>query len=139
MMSGTEERKNEEQEAPVYVTVTGTKHYDHGNFFCGDVLCCVKEPDNPVDSEAIFAMAPASGKIGYLANAWSTTVRGTWSAGRVYDKVDNTFFVEVLFLFHGTMVARLLPTTPEVKERYDRQGSRRGDGGDPPQVLYLEK
>lgn len=44
----------------------------------------------------------------YVANSISTVVRGTSSAGRIYDKFEKTARARVLFVFHKTAVARVV-------------------------------
>lgn len=87
-----------------YVTVTGMKYYTHPAFYTGDVLHCVKEPKNSVDTEAIYAEIPIFGKVGYVANTWHTKARGTFSAGRIYDTVGKEFFVELCFILPNAMI-----------------------------------
>ena len=46
-------------------------------------------------------------KIGYVANSTKTVVRGTFSAGRIYDKMAYRHTVEVMFKLHdGKAIAR---------------------------------
>lgn len=44
----------------------------------------------------------------YVANSISTVVRGTSSAGRIYDKFEKTARARVLFVFHKTAIARVV-------------------------------
>lgn len=44
----------------------------------------------------------------YVANSTSTVVRGTSSAGRIYDKFDGKARARVLFIFHKTAIARIV-------------------------------
>ena len=44
----------------------------------------------------------------YVANSISTVVRGTYSAGRIYDKFERTARARVLFIFHKTAIARVV-------------------------------
>lgn len=44
----------------------------------------------------------------YVANSISTVVRGTSSAGRIYDKFSKKARARVLFIFHKTAIARVL-------------------------------
>ena len=87
-----------------YVTITGFKHY-YGitPFKPGKKIKCVKEPDNPYDSEAIKAVMKHIGVVGYVANSPYTVAVGTKSAGRIAHKVKKKFTVEVMFIT-GTMV-----------------------------------
>ena len=58
----------------LYVTITGFKHY-YGQtpFQVGRKIKCVKEPDNPYDTEAIRATMKHIGTVGYIANSPYTT------------------------------------------------------------------
>ena len=44
----------------------------------------------------------------YVANSINTVVRGTNSAGRIYDKFDKKARARVLFIFHRTAIARVV-------------------------------
>ena len=44
----------------------------------------------------------------YVANSTSTVVRGTSSAGRIYDKFDKKARARILFIFHKTAIARVV-------------------------------
>lgn len=44
----------------------------------------------------------------YVANSISTVVRGTKSAGRIYDKFNKKARARVLFIFHKTAIARVV-------------------------------
>ena len=53
----------------------------------GDIVTLKKDPNNVYDDEAIAVYDEQKCKVGYVANSVSTVVRGTCSAGRVYDKI----------------------------------------------------
>ena len=93
-----------------YVTVTGFKNY-YGlrPFAIGQIIRCEKEPHNPHDSEAIRCSLPTIGTIGYIANSQSTRANGTQSAGRIYDKVDQKFYAQVMFTTFTKVICRILP------------------------------
>ena len=44
----------------------------------------------------------------YVANSINTVVRGTNSAGRIYDKFETKARARVLFIFHRTAIARVV-------------------------------
>ena len=82
----------------MFVTVTGFSHYwDKKPFSIGQQFLCVKDPQNPYDSEAIAVFALGGYKVGYLANGVKTKANGTFSAARIYDRVGSYFFIEVCF------------------------------------------
>ena len=47
---------------------------------------CIKDKNNPYDSEAIKVVMKEIGTVGYIANSPYTTATGTMSAGRIYEK-----------------------------------------------------
>ena len=87
-----------------------TAEYYFGNkvFKVGDVINCEKEFDNDYDEEAIKVMMKTFGKVGYVANSSHTVAKGTKSAGRIYDKVGDKFFVKVCFVTGGSVIAEVL-------------------------------
>lgn len=95
-------------EEHLYVTVTGFAHY-YGKtpFAIGNVLICEKDPSDKFDSEAISVKLPIIGKIGFVANGRSNVAGGTMSAGRIYDKVDDTFYVRVMFTTQSKIICRV--------------------------------
>ena len=44
----------------------------------------------------------------YVANSINTVVRGTYSAGRIYDKFEQRARARVVFIFHKTAIARVV-------------------------------
>ena len=72
----------------------------------GKMLTLVKEPDNNYDAEAI-AVKLDDEKIGYVANSTNTVVKGTMSAGRVYDKINDHQQVEVILIDKNNILAKI--------------------------------
>lgn len=106
----------EEQE--LYVTVTGFCHYyEKKPFAIGNLIRCRKEPDNCHDAEAIKCTLPMLGTVGYIANSTYTVAGGTMSAGRIYDKVDEKFYIRVMFVTSSKVICKV--------ERGDRDQLRR--------------
>ena len=62
----------------------------------GSIFNIVKEPDNSYDMEAI-AVKHDNETIAYVANSVHTVVKGTMSAGRIYDKFNNDSKIEIIF------------------------------------------
>jgi len=92
----------------VYVAITGTKYYyGAGIFKVGLVLQLVKEPDNPHDGEAIRAVIPPIGKVGYVANSSFTVPRGCRSAGGIYYTFDKLMLGKVVFIVKDTVIVEL--------------------------------
>ena len=93
----------------IFMTITGFKHYyDKKPLEVGRLVKLVKEPDNPYDNEAIAVTLPFIGKIGYVANSGKTVYAGTYSAGRLYDKIDDFAFAYIMFITHCSAIAVLL-------------------------------
>ena len=103
----------------MFVTITGIHHY-YGDkpFEIGRVVRLVKEPDNKHDNDAIRVELPFIETVGYVANSTNTVYRGTYSAGRIYDKIEDAAFAEVAFITHSSVIAAVLP--PEAVEKMDR-------------------
>ena len=93
----------------IYITVN---HLDDFNatymFKPGDILTLKKDPDNCYDDEAIVAYDKHGYKCGYVANSVSTVARGTFSAGRVYDKVPAEFGGVVGFVTEDLLIVELV-------------------------------
>ena len=75
-----------------------------------------EDPENKHDSEAIACEMRYFGKIGYLANSTRTVVRGTMSAGRLYDKISEEYFSRIKFVIGNTAIAEVLSTEELTKE-----------------------
>lgn len=105
-------------EEKMYVTVTGFSYY-YGKkpFDIGNVLICEKDPSNKDDSEAIAVLLPIIGKVGYLANTVKYIAGGTMSAGRIYDKVEDKFYIRVLFTTQTKIICRVETGDSEAFEK----------------------
>lgn len=113
-----------------FITITGISHYyEQKPFEIGRVVKIVKEPENPHDSEAIFAELPFIGKVGYVANSANTVYRGTISAGRIYDKIGEYAYAQVLFITHSGLIALVL--SPEEVEN-------EGEGHDHKEIIRVD-
>ncbi len=83
----------------IYFTIAGTNHYYGQEFFKpGMKVKLIKEPDNKVDKEAIKVELKGLGVIGYVANSPYTVLGESMSAGRLYDKIDETATGKVLYV-----------------------------------------
>ena len=105
--------KTKERELPgkgrdLYITITGFDHY-YGKkpFAIGNLIRCGKEPDNRYDGEAIRCSLPMLGTVGYIANSAHTVAGGTMSAGRLYDRVGERFYVRVMFTTYSKIICRV--------------------------------
>lgn len=99
-----------------YITITGMNHY-YGKqpFKPGKKIKCVKEPENPYDSEAIKAVIKGIGTVGYVANSPYTVATGTKSAGGIAHKVQKKFKVEVMFITHSSLICKVVEGWKEKK------------------------
>ncbi|MBQ7296392.1 MAG: hypothetical protein IJW86_09420 [Clostridia bacterium] len=103
-------------EKSIYITITGANNYfGKAPFKIGRAFKLEKEPDNSFDCEAIKVSHPLIGTVGYVANSIHTVYEGTHSAGRLYDKIGDTAFIEVMFITHSSVIARIL-SDDEAKE-----------------------
>lgn len=74
----------------ILLTLTGIDHYiDPEELEPDQEVILRKEPSNKKDKEAIAVYIKDTVKIGYVANSVYSVAKGTYSAGRLYDKVEN--------------------------------------------------
>lgn len=104
----------------MFVTITGINHY-YGvkPFEIGRVVRLVKEPENGHHDDAIRVELPFIETVGYVANSTNTVYRGTYSAGRIYDKIEDAAFAEVAFITHSSVIAAVLPPEDVEKMKSD--------------------
>ncbi len=101
----------------VFITITG-----HGSYLglkpykVGRVVKLVKEHDNEHDEDAIRVELPFIDTIGYVANSTNTVYKGTHSAGRLYDKMGEEIFAQIMFVTHSSAIALILPPDGEDSE-----------------------
>lgn len=93
----------------IYITVNHMDEF-HSNYILrpGDILTMKKDHDNCYDDEAILACNKHQIKCGYVANSVSTVYRGTYSAGRVYDKVPEEFQCIVRFANEDALIGEVI-------------------------------
>lgn len=97
-----------EEKQELYVTITGVRnYYGMQPFAIGNLIRCRKEPDNRYDCDAIKCTLPMVGKVGYIANSVGTVACGTMSAGRIYDRVGEKFYVRVMFTTNTKIICRV--------------------------------
>ena len=80
----------------MYITITSFNDL-HGEkpLKLNGIVKLVKEPDNKYDTEAVRCEMRYFGKIGYVANSTRTVIKGTMSAGRLYDKINDEYFASI--------------------------------------------
>lgn len=94
----------------IYITITGTdRYYGRKPFKIGHLVRLVKDTDNEYDAEAIKVILPHIDTIGYVANSVETVCTGTFSAGRLYDKMEDEAYAEILFITPSSVIAQVLP------------------------------
>ena len=83
----------------IYFTIVGTNHY-YGQEFVetGMKVKITKDPENEFDKEAIKVEIDGLGTIGYVANSPYTVLGESISAGRLYDKIEDTAIGKVLYI-----------------------------------------
>ena len=98
-----------------FITITGiNSYYGKAPFKIDRVLRIVKEPDNRHDAEAIRVELPFIDTVGYVANSVGTVYAGTESAGKLYDKIGEYAYAQVMFVTHSSVIALVL--SPEEVE-----------------------
>ena len=98
--------------------ITVLKFGGHGQkpFKIDSILKLTKEPDNHYDEEAIACEMRYFGHVGYVANSTQTVAKGTMSAGRIYDKIEDEYFAQVKFITKDCIIAKILNTEEYVQE-----------------------
>ena len=81
-------------------------------FKVGAVIKLKKEYDNKYDDEAIRAQLPYIGTVGYVANSTYTVYSGTYSAGRLYDKIGECACAKIILITHSSAVAEVIEGCP---------------------------
>jgi len=75
----------------------------------GQIIYLRKDTGNAYDTEAIIAHLPYIGPVGFVAGSPDTVIRGTMSAGRIYDRFGQNAVVKVEFITGKSLICRLLP------------------------------
>ena len=90
----------------MYITILSFNKL-HGSkpFKIDGLVKLIKEPDNKYDTEAIACEMRYFGKIGYVSNSVNTVVKGSMSAGRVYDKSQIKRAISKYGASHGIVIA----------------------------------
>ena len=124
----------------MFVTITGINHY-YGDkpFEIGRVVRLVKEPDNKHDNDAIRVELPFIETVGYVANSTNAVYRGTYSAGRIYDKIEDAAFAEVAFITHSSVIAAVLPPEDVEKMKSEQCEMPINDTDDDEDVIKFKK
>ena len=97
---------------PTYITLINIPKWARIN----DLVELGTESDNDYNREAIAVRlldpeendGSTACSLAYVANSTSTVVRGTSSAGRIYDKFNERARVKILFIINNVAIARIL-------------------------------
>ena len=93
----------------IFITITGQNHYlGLKPYKIGRIVKLVKDIDNDYDEDAIRVELPFIDTIGYVANSVNTVFAGTHSAGKLYDKIGDYAYAEIMFITHSSVIARVL-------------------------------
>lgn len=99
----------------IYITVDHIEEFKpFFNFRIGELLKIGKDTDNTYDDEAIAVYQELGVKCGYVANSVDTVARGTYSAGRIYDKFDTEAYCIVRFATDELLICELKITEETV-------------------------
>lgn len=93
----------------IFITITGHKHYlGLKPYKVGRIVKIVKDVENEHDEDAIRVELPFIDTIGYVANSVNTVFAGTYSAGKLYDKIGDYAYAQVMFVTHSSVIALVL-------------------------------
>lgn len=106
------------KEENLYFTVNSVNMFNGIKpFKIGSIIKLVKEPENHYDSEAIRVELRYAGPSGYVANSVKTVAKGTYSGGRLYDKILEVDFGVVEFIINDVIIAKILTKSELEKEK----------------------
>jgi len=100
----------------MYITLVSMRHFFGVKPFKKDgILKLIKEKDNNYDDEAIKVEMKHAGQVAYVSNSTNTVIRGTMSAGRIYDKILDEDYAQIKFYNRDIGIAKIL-TPDEIDE-----------------------
>ena len=100
----------------MYITLVSMRYFFGAKPFKKDgILKLIKEKDNSYDDEAIKVEMRHAGQVAYVSNSTSTVIRGTMSAGRIYDKILDEDYAQLKFYNSEIGIAKIL-TSDEINE-----------------------
>jgi hypothetical protein len=92
------------EDESIYITINHLDDFQSVSFLKpGDHLLLKKDKNNIYDDEAIIVYKENKTKVGYVANSVHSVARGTYSAGRLYDKTSDEIGCTVRFVFQEEM------------------------------------
>ncbi len=108
------------EQKEIYFTVNAVNLFNGIKpFKINSIIKLVKEPENDYDHEAIRVELRYAGPSGYVANSVRTVARGTYSAGRLYDKILDVDYGKIEFILGETAIAKILTRDELEKEKND--------------------
>ena len=110
----------------IFITITGQSHYlGMKPYKVGRIVKIVKDINNEYDEDAIRVELPFIDTIGYVANSVNTVFAGTCSSGKLYDKIDDYAYAQVMFIPHSSVIALVL--SPEEVENPSESKAEQND------------
>lgn len=110
----------------IFITITGQNHYlGLKPYKVGRIVKIVKDVENEYDEDAIRVELPFIDTVGYVANSVNTVFAGTCSAGKLYDKIDDYAYAQVMFITHSSVIALVL-SPEEVENPGERKSEQNG-------------
>ena len=92
----------------IFITINHLDDFNGlSNIRVGDSLVLKKDFNNFYDDEAIAVYNDENNKIGYVANSTCTVARGTASAGRIYDQIEDEINCIVNFILDNQLIAQI--------------------------------
>ncbi len=108
------------EEKELYFTVNAVNLFNGIKpFKRNSIVKLVKEPENNYDEEAIRVELRYAGPSGYVANSVTTVAKGTYSAGRLYDKILDVDYGRIIFILRESAIAKLFTKEELEKEKSD--------------------
>ncbi len=99
------------EDGSTYITINHLDDFQSVSFLKpGDHLILKKDKNNIYDDEAITVYKENKTKVGYVANSVHSVARGTYSAGRLYDRIEDERKCIVRFVLteEGCVIAEVL-------------------------------
>ena len=94
----------------IYITINHLDDFECTTFLKpGDKLILKKDKENIYDDEAIIVYKENKTKVGYVANSVHSVARGTYSAGRLYDRIgdETECIVRFILIEEGCVIASI--------------------------------
>ena len=99
------------EDGSTYITINHLDDFQSVSFLKpGDHLILKKDKNNIYDDEAIVVYKENKTKVGYVANSVHSVARGTYSAGRLYDRIEDERECIVRFVLteEGCVIAEVM-------------------------------